>query len=77
MAIPKMTDNLNIIQALSDLPNSEDELTAQELKAKFDAAGLAIQNYLNKTLIPALVAAQLPTDRCWKRVIRFGEEKEC
>lgn len=24
-----------------------------------------------------LVAAQLPTDRCWKRVIRFGEEKEC
>ena len=63
MAIPKMTDNLNIIQALSDLPNSEDELTAQELKAKFDAAGLAIQNYLNKTLIPALVAAQLPFDK--------------
>lgn len=63
MAIPKMTDDLKIIQALSDLPNSEDELTAQELKAKFDAAGLAIQNYLNKTLIPALVAAQLPFDK--------------
>lgn len=60
MAIPKMTDNLNIIQALSDLPNSEDGLTAEDMKAKFDAAGLAIQNFINNTLIPALVAAKIP-----------------
>lgn len=60
MAIPKMTDDLNIIQALSDLPNSEDGLTAEDLKAKFDAAGLAIQNFINNKLIPALVAAKIP-----------------
>ena len=60
MAIPKMTNDLNIIQALSDLPNSEDELTAQELKAKFDEAGLTIQNYINKILIQAIEAAQIP-----------------
>jgi hypothetical protein len=60
MAIPKMTDDLNIIQALSDLPNSEDGLTAEELKAKFDAAGLAIQNFINNTLVPAVVAAKIP-----------------
>lgn len=60
MAIPKMTDDLNIIQALSDLPNSEDGLTADELKAKFDKAALAIQDYLNNTLTPALIATQIP-----------------
>ena len=53
MAIPKMTDDLNIIQALSDLPNSEDGLSAQELKEKFDAAGLSIQKYINEKLIPS------------------------
>lgn len=63
MAIPKMTNDLNIIQALSDLPNSEDELTAQELKAKFDEAGLTIQNYINKILIQAIVAAQIPFNK--------------
>lgn len=60
MAIPKMTDDLNIIQALSDLPNSEDGLTAEDLKAKFDEAGLAIQEFINEKLIPALVAAKIP-----------------
>ena len=63
MAIPKMTDDLEIIQALSDLPNSEDGLSAQELKAKFDAAGLAIQKYINKNLIPSLAAAHIPFDK--------------
>lgn len=60
MAIPKMTDDLNIIQGLSDLPNSEDGLTADGLKAKFDAAPLAIQKFINEKLIPALVAAKIP-----------------
>ena len=60
MAIPKLTDDLKIIQALSDLPNSEDELTAQDLKAKFDEAGLTIQNYINTILIQAIAAEQIP-----------------
>ena len=60
MAIPQMTQDLNIIQALSDLPNSEDGLTAAELKAKFDEAALAIQSYLNKTLVPSLAAKNIP-----------------
>ena len=60
MAIPKMTDDLNIIQALSDLPNSEDGLSAEDLKAKFDEAGLTVQKFINDTLIPALVAAKIP-----------------
>lgn len=63
MAIPKMTDDLEIIQALSDLPNSEDGLSAQDLKAKFDAAGLAIQKYINEKLIPALAAAHIPFNK--------------
>lgn len=60
MALPKMTDDLNIIQKLSDLPNSEDGLTAQQLKAKFDEAALAIQAYLNSKLIPDLEAKNIP-----------------
>lgn len=63
MAIPKMTDDLRIIQALSDLPNSEDGLSAQELKEKFDASGLSIQKYINEKLIPALTAAQIPFEK--------------
>lgn len=60
MAIPKMTEDLNIIQKLSNLPNTEDGLTAEDLKARFDEAGLATQNFINETLIPALVAAKIP-----------------
>lgn len=60
MAIPKMTDDLNIIQALSDLPNAEDGLTAEELKQRFDQAGLLIQDYLNNKLIDAIQASEIP-----------------
>lgn len=60
MALPKLTDDLAIIQALSDLPNSEDGLTADELKAKFDEAALAIQTYLNNKLVPAVKAENIP-----------------
>lgn len=60
MAIPKMTDDLAVIQKLSDLPNTEDGLTADELKAKFDEAALAIQAYLNKRMIPAIQAEDIP-----------------
>ena len=60
MAIPKLTEDLNIIQKLPDLPNSEGGMTADELKAEFDASGLAIQKFINEKLTPALVAAKIP-----------------
>lgn len=56
MAIPKMTDDLKIIQKLSDLPNATDGLTAEELKAKFDEAAGLIKEYINEKLIPAIIA---------------------
>lgn len=59
MAIPKMTDDLEIIQKLSDLPNATDGLTAEELKAKFDEGAELIKEYINGKLIPALVAKNI------------------
>lgn len=59
MALAEFQDDLNIIQKLDDEPNDVGGLTAAELKAKFDEAGLTIQNWLNTVLLPALVAANL------------------
>ena len=59
MALPEFTTDLNIIQKLDDEPNDIGGLTAAELKAKFDEAGLAIKKWLNETLLPALIAANL------------------
>lgn len=56
LAALTMTQDLNIIQALDDEPNDVGGLTAAELKAKFDEAGLTIQRYLNETLIPQVLA---------------------
>lgn len=58
--IPILNKDLAVIQKLSDLPNSTDGLTAAELKAKFDEASLEIQRWLNKSLVPALTAANIP-----------------
>ena len=60
MSIPKMTNDLAVIQKLSDLPNSTEGLTADQLKAKFDEAALEIQKYINDKLIPAIVAEKIP-----------------
>lgn len=49
--ITKFTANVNNIQALSDRPNTADGLTSQELKEKFDKAGVDIKAYINDTLI--------------------------
>ena len=38
-------------------------LSAAELKAKFDEAGLAVQSYINDTLIPDIKAVNLPFDQ--------------
>lgn len=60
MAIPLLTKALEIIQKLSDLPNATDGMTANQLKAKFDEAGLLIQEYINKELIPNIKAENIP-----------------
>lgn len=60
MSIPKMTNDLAVIQKLSDLPNSTEGLTSDQLKAKFDEAALEIQKYINDKLIPAIVSDQIP-----------------
>lgn len=54
MAIPKMTDELNIISQLGDNPNTDNGLTAEELKAKFDEAPKLIKEYINNKLVPAV-----------------------
>lgn len=59
MALPAFETNLNIIQQLDDEPNDVGGLTAAELKAKFDEAGLTIQKWINETLLPAMIAANL------------------
>lgn len=63
MSIQTLDDDLNIIQKLDDEPNDVGGLTADELKARFDAAGLAIQTYINQRLIPDLKAANLPFEQ--------------
>lgn len=62
MSIEKMTDDVEIIQALSDNPNSEDGLTSEDLKKKFDEGSRRIKNYINETLVPAVNKKIDPND---------------
>ncbi len=59
MSIDKLNRDLAIIQKLSDLPNSADGLSAEQLKAKFDESGLEIQKWINEVLLPGLQAENL------------------
>ena len=54
MGFTKFLTSLGIISALNDKPNVQDGLSASALKAKFDEAGQAIQDYINETLISEL-----------------------
>ena len=54
MALETMKESVKIIQSLSDYPNQEEGLTAQEMKEKFDEAGVRLQQYLNGSVVPAL-----------------------
>jgi hypothetical protein len=63
MAIPKFTKDVEVIQKLSDLPNTTDGLTAEQLKAKFDEAALLVKTFLNSELIPAIQAKNIPFDK--------------
>lgn len=60
MALTTLTDDLEIISALDDEPNDVGGLTADQLKAKFDEAALALQTYLNTVLLPEMDAEHLP-----------------
>ena len=53
MAFTKITDDLNIIQALDDEPNVDSGMSAAQLKAKFDEAPNKIKTAFNN-LIDAL-----------------------
>ena len=54
MAIPLMEDDVEIISKLGDVPGSDDGLSTQQLKNKFDAAAILIKNYINNVLIPKI-----------------------
>ncbi len=44
--------DLDIIQKLGDEPNADNNLTAAELKAKFDEAGNILKKYINENVVP-------------------------
>lgn len=54
MALPTLSNDLNIVSKLDDQPNDVGGLTAAQLKAKFDEASGLIKTYINNTLIPYL-----------------------
>lgn len=55
MEIQLLDGDLNIIAKLDDEPNDVGGLSADELKATFDKAGNIIKDYINETLIPAIL----------------------
>lgn len=56
LEIELLNGDLNIIQKLDDEPNDVGGLTSAQLKAKFDESGNIIKEYINETLIPAVLA---------------------
>lgn len=56
MAINSFNDSVTIIHDLGDNPNIDNNLSADQLKDKFDAAAVLIKNYINNTLVGAINA---------------------
>lgn len=56
MAFTQLTDDLNIITALPDLPNDSPAHDGAWLRAKFDEAANKIKTYINSTLLSELGA---------------------
>ncbi len=52
MSLTTLDEDLAVHQKLDDEPNDVGGLSAQELKERFDHAGLAIQTYLNEVHLP-------------------------
>lgn len=68
--------DLAIIQKLDDEPNDVGGLTAAELKARFDQAGLTIQKYINQTLVPEVMAeGAVEAQRAANEVARQSAEQ--
>ena len=57
MELTAFTKDLYIISKLGDNPNSDNNLSAQELKEKFDESGNLLKTYIHDTLIPEIVEA--------------------
>lgn len=51
-----LNENLQIIQALDDLPNAVGGLTADQLKAEFDKGYKTIVHWLNDVMLPAFAS---------------------
>lgn len=54
MAISKFEEDVNLISKLADKPNETNNLSADQLKARFDKAAGLIKSYLNSTLTEEL-----------------------
>lgn len=52
--LTRLINDLAIIAKLGDNPGSDNGMTEEQLKAKFDEAALIIQAYINETLLPEL-----------------------
>lgn len=52
--IPQLAEDLAFISKLGDNPNTDDNMSSQDLKAEFDKAPLIIQQFINDYVIPAL-----------------------
>ena len=57
MALTRFSGDADVISQLSDQPNDNDGLSADQLKAKFDQFGATFKEYVNETLIPELESA--------------------
>lgn len=75
MKIPELLEDLAIISQLGDNPGSDDGLSAEALKAKFDEAALKIQKYINTVLIPAVNPAVIPKDYFAPAGYGYGESQ--
>lgn len=54
MQIQQMEENVAIHQTLGDNPNTDNGLTPDELKAKFDEGAVALKKFLNEKVVPLL-----------------------
>jgi hypothetical protein len=50
--LEELKESVQIIQALGDNPNTDDNLSSEEMKMKFDEAARIIKQYINGTLVP-------------------------
>lgn len=65
--IPELSDDLEIISKLGDTPNTDNGLTSDELKAKFDLAATLIKSYINKHIVPTINSYVASNDGFLKR----------